>query len=982
MHSSLARPSHHIVPLLFFVIVSHKAITLARESNVLFKPWDYGLPCWRIPAAVTVTNPEKNLTRILVFAEGRYSNGDGCEVPNATVASFVHKDPCKGYYRNIFYRYSDGDGKPGTWSDITKLAGSETDCFTDPAPLFYRDPVTKATKVLVQYSAKGGAETWQHESTDDGETFDSKGKLLNRELGVAAGKRPGPAGGLFLHESGRLMVAGYAGKHDPGVSVWYSDDGGKRWDLANVSGSSLYDTNTSFENVTESVLVRLPISGDVLLSMRVDSSAPRRAAVAVVDEDNRAAASRRSSSPLSTVSASSSSRRSSSPLSTMSASSSPSPSPPPPPLFNESAAPLGARLPSTSTGDMGSLLASGDAVYYSMALAPDQSRSRMTVLMSFDDASTWTRGTVVYDGPSAYSDLATLADDRSIGIAYERDAESRATCEGASCTIVFATIAKELPPFPPPEALTTHAVETPSAMQLERHEMEMASMITFNLQTLCSQKNDPTRPDIMVTDQQCQVASAGYVPTIESVEAWHPFALDTDEWARVTAAFGAKYVILVADHMTGFALWDTAAHNYSIAHTQRGGDVVREMIASCKKYGLKLGVFYSIHYNWYLGVDDWKVGHPPLGNRNYTQNEYEKIASGQIRELLKIVREESGEDAVEIWFDGGVVPIPQLDPPIDTRKRILKVMDEFPNTLCHGCFGDEAPGRHIRWMGNEAANQALPSWMPVTTNTVPWTGSGNATGTSYAPPACDTPLRTAGGSIWFWQAGQDSTVKSTKGLVDNYLTSVGRGCNLVLNIAPDTTGAIPAVDVKRYVEMGEAIGCLFSDTLRIGGRGSGDGGAHAKTRTRTTDEGFAMDPDTGVMLPELIFDSTTPLINVTVVMVENLKDGQLIGNYSLECRRRSSDSVDGAETKKEEAVWRPCPILSLSGAMGLGKSPSIGHKRILSVGTGPARDNDDALEFDGFRVVVESHYATGTQIPRLTSVDVYDWSSEIAMDCV
>jgi hypothetical protein len=191
------------------------------------------------------------------------------------------------------------------------------------------------------------------------------------------------------------------------------------------------------------------------------------------------------------------------------------------------------------------------------------------------------------------------------------------------------------------------------------------------------------------------------------------------------------------------------------------------------------------------------------------------------------------------------------------------------------------------------------------------------------------------------------------------------------------------VDVKRYEEMGEAIGCLFSDTLRIGGRGRGDGGAHTTTsRTRTTDEGFAMDPDTGVMLPELIFDSTTPLINVTVVMVENLKDGQLIGNYSLECRRRSSGSEDGAETKKEEAVWRPCPILSLSGVMGLGKSPSIGHKRILSVGTGPARDNDDALEFDGFRVVVESHYATGTQIPRLTSVDVYDWSSEIAMDCV
>jgi hypothetical protein len=34
-----------------------------------------------------------------------------------------------------------------------------------------------------------------------------------------------------------------------------------------------------------------------------------------------------------------------------------------------------------------------------------------------------------------------------------------------------------------------------------------------------------------------------------------------------------------------------------------GADVVTELIASCKKYNLKLGFFYSVHFNWYLGVD-------------------------------------------------------------------------------------------------------------------------------------------------------------------------------------------------------------------------------------------------------------------------------------------------------------------------------------------------------------------------------------------
>lgn len=58
-----------------------------------------------------------------------------------------------------------------------------------------------------------------------------------------------------------------------------------------------------------------------------------------------------------------------------------------------------------------------------------------------------------------------------------------------------------------------------------------------------------------------------------------------------------RYLVLVADHMTGFTLWDTALHNYSVAHTGYkggGGDVVKDLIASCKKYNLKLGFFYSV----------------------------------------------------------------------------------------------------------------------------------------------------------------------------------------------------------------------------------------------------------------------------------------------------------------------------------------------------------------------------------------------------
>ena len=111
------------------------------------------------------------------------------------------------------------------------------------------------------------------------------------------------------------------------------------------------------------------------------------------------------------------------------------------------------------------------------------------------------------------------------------------------------------------------------------------------------------------------------MPTREAVADWDPYNLDTDKWVQTAVSFGAKYIVLVADHMTGFTLWDTKAHNYSIAHTRyKGGgqDVVRDFVASCVKYGVRPGFFYSMHFNWFLGVDGFKVGHTPLGQVNET----------------------------------------------------------------------------------------------------------------------------------------------------------------------------------------------------------------------------------------------------------------------------------------------------------------------------------------------------------------------------
>ena len=96
----------------------------------------------------------------------------------------------------------------------------------------------------------------------------------------------------------------------------------------------------------------------------------------------------------------------------------------------------------------------------------------------------------------------------------------------------------------------------------------------------------------------------GYQPP---AEIFAPMELDTDQWIRCAKAAGAKYAVLVAKHCSGFCLWPTEAYEYSIKQSpwKNGtGDIVGDFFASCEKYGLKPGLYYSSSCNAFLNVDN------------------------------------------------------------------------------------------------------------------------------------------------------------------------------------------------------------------------------------------------------------------------------------------------------------------------------------------------------------------------------------------
>ncbi len=76
----------------------------------------------------------------------------------------------------------------------------------------------------------------------------------------------------------------------------------------------------------------------------------------------------------------------------------------------------------------------------------------------------------------------------------------------------------------------------------------------------------------------------------------NPAKLDTDQWAQTAIDLGAKYIVFVAKHVGGFCMWQTETTDYGIRNTPwRGGrgDVLADVSASCRKHGLKLGVYVS-----------------------------------------------------------------------------------------------------------------------------------------------------------------------------------------------------------------------------------------------------------------------------------------------------------------------------------------------------------------------------------------------------
>ena len=255
----------------------------------------------------------------------------------------------------------------------------------------------------------------------------------------------------------------------------------------------------------------------------------------------------------------------------------------------------------------------------------------------------------------------------------------------------------------------------------------------------------------------------------EMAETFNPVKFDADQWIAMAKEAGVKYIVITAKHHEGFAMFRTAASPFNICEaTPFKRDPLRELADACKKYDIKLGIYYSQAQDWHHpGGLVYREGPWDPVQKSASIDDYLKsIAVPQITELLTHYG-----PVAELWWDtpGSIMTAERCKPIADLVAKLQ------PDVVMNNRLGGDYEG-----------DISTPEGF------IPATGIPNRDWES-----CMTMANT-----WGYKKDVKSYTPS-RDLIIKLIDVASKGGNLLLNVSPMDTGEIPAAQVERMHDIGK-----------------------------------------------------------------------------------------------------------------------------------------------------------------------------------
>lgn len=241
---------------------------------------------------------------------------------------------------------------------------------------------------------------------------------------------------------------------------------------------------------------------------------------------------------------------------------------------------------------------------------------------------------------------------------------------------------------------------------------------------------------------------------------FNPVKFDADAWVRMARDAGMKYIVITSKHHDGFALFKSKASPFNVVDaTPFHRDVLKELAAACKKYGIRLGFYYSQSQDWHEpngAGNDWDFGPDSL-------KDYDKYLRGKAEPQVKELLTNYGPVAL-IWFD-----TPRMMQGERAHRFTELVRELQPNTLIDGRLGER--GDYV-----STGDNAIP---------------GAVNNQAWEVPATLN-------HTWGFRK-DDKDWKSPGEVIFKLVDIVSKGGNYLLNVGPMANGEMPqaAQDILR-----------------------------------------------------------------------------------------------------------------------------------------------------------------------------------------